>query len=131
MRFLKIAGAAALLSLAGCSSHVVVAKSPPHPAPPHSVRGPVASLGIPPGHYPPPGHCRIWVPGRPPGHQARSAPCYSLGPVPLGAWVLHRPVDDKRIIEVSVYDDVRPETVVSVGYYDVKNGRQLRGNKFK
>lgn len=24
---------------------------------------------IPPGHYPPPGHCRDWYPDRPPGHQ--------------------------------------------------------------
>ena len=24
---------------------------------------------IPAGHLPPPGHCRDWIPGRPPGHQ--------------------------------------------------------------
>jgi hypothetical protein len=37
---------------------------PPHHAPPHHARG-----GIPPGHLPPPGHCRDCIPGVPPGHQ--------------------------------------------------------------
>src|SRR2546422_6675984 len=30
-----------------------------------------ATLGVPPGHLPKPGQCRIWVPGVPPGHQPR------------------------------------------------------------
>ena len=28
-----------------------------------------AQPNIPPGHRPPPGHCRDWIPGVPPGHQ--------------------------------------------------------------
>jgi hypothetical protein len=51
--------------------------------------------------------------------------------VPLGAWVLHRPVDDKKTVEVSVYDEVRPEVVVSVAYYDVRNGNLLEKKKHK
>lgn len=31
--------------------------------------------GIPPGHLPPPGHCRDWIPGRPPGHQPPPYKC--------------------------------------------------------
>jgi hypothetical protein len=85
----------------------------------------VASLKIPPGHYPPPGHCKVWFPGRPPGHQPASVPCSALRDVPLGAWVLHRPVNDKKVVEVSVYDEVRPRIVVSVGMYDVKSGKLL------
>jgi hypothetical protein len=32
--------------------------------PPRHVGG-----GMPPGHRPPPGYCRNWIPGIPPGHQ--------------------------------------------------------------
>ncbi|HEV2125374.1 MAG TPA: hypothetical protein VGW38_21700, partial [Chloroflexota bacterium] len=35
-------------------------------------------LGIPPGHYPPPGECRIWYAGRPPGQQPPPVPCREL-----------------------------------------------------
>ena len=32
-----------------------------------------ARLGIPPGHLPEPGSCRVWVPGRAPGQQKDTA----------------------------------------------------------
>ena len=45
---------------------------------------------VPPGHYPPPGECRIWYPARPPGHQPPPGRCESLvGRVPLGAFLLY------------------------------------------
>lgn len=45
---------------------------------------------VPPGHYPPPGQCRIWYAGRPPGHQPPSGRCESLiGRVPVGAFLLY------------------------------------------
>lgn len=49
------------------------------------------SLGeVPPGHYPPPGECRIWYVNRPPGHQPPPARCGSLvGRVPFGAFLLY------------------------------------------
>jgi Ni/Co efflux regulator RcnB len=31
--------------------------------------------GIPPGHIPPAGQCRVWFDGRPPGHQPRATSC--------------------------------------------------------
>ena len=41
---------------------------------------------IPPGHYPPPGACRIWRPGVPPGQQDPPGACSDLEPlVPSGA----------------------------------------------
>lgn len=120
---------AALLAMTACSGRILVAKNAPPSAPPHSVHGPVhapaKSLGIPPGHYPPPGYCRVWVPGRPPGHQARAVPCGSLGDVPLGAWVLHRSSHSKKVLEVAAYDDVKPKVVVSVSYYDAKTGVRI------
>lgn len=48
------------------------------------------ALRVPPGHYPPPGQCRIWYSGRPPGHQPPPGRCDSLvGRVPRGAFLLY------------------------------------------
>jgi hypothetical protein len=45
---------------------------------------------IPPGHYPPPGECRVWYPDRPPGHQPPPGPCHVLQyQVPPGAVLVH------------------------------------------
>jgi hypothetical protein len=33
------------------------------------------AAGVPPGHMPPPGMCRIWIDGVPPGHQPRATDC--------------------------------------------------------
>ncbi len=45
-------------------------------------------LFVPPGHYPPAGQCRVWIHDRPPGQQARAAPCNALGAIPPGAFIL-------------------------------------------
>lgn len=48
------------------------------------------TLFVPPGQYPPAGQCRIWIYDRPPGQQARPAPCIALGPIPAGAFILFK-----------------------------------------
>jgi len=66
---------------AGCAAHgqVVV-------APPVAVVAPAPAVDIPKGHYPPPGSCRIWVPGVPPGQQSPPGSCAELSRrVPPGA----------------------------------------------
>lgn len=45
-------------------------------------------LFVPPGQYPPTGQCRVWIPDRPPGQQARPAACNALGDIPPGAFIL-------------------------------------------
>ena len=71
------------LLLTACSSGRVVVTSDGKADSPreiHTVKGPVASLGIPPGHYPPPGQCRVWLPGTPPGHQPAPVRLQHLDP---------------------------------------------------
>ncbi|MEL6324967.1 MAG: hypothetical protein AAFQ84_12135 [Pseudomonadota bacterium] len=46
----------------------------------HSARG---IYDIPPGHYPPPGECRVWFPDRPAGQQPPPGSCNVR--VPRGA----------------------------------------------
>ena len=42
------------------------------------------SLDVPKGHYPPPGECRMWHPGRPAGQQPPPVPCHRLEGRALG-----------------------------------------------
>src|SRR5690554_4710504 len=48
------------------------------------------SFGVPPGHFPPPGACRIWHPNRPPGQQPPPGACHELERrVPAGAYLVY------------------------------------------
>ncbi|HEX7091957.1 MAG TPA: hypothetical protein VF192_17705 [Longimicrobiales bacterium] len=66
------------LVLAGCSRHVVVARPAPDAIVVNGSRAAPRSVRVPPGHYPPPGQCRLWYAGRPPGHQPPPVPCERL-----------------------------------------------------
>jgi hypothetical protein len=85
------------------------------------------TLGIPPGHLPPPGKCRLWYPDRPPGHQPPPASCGRLRyHAPAGTWLIHRPTDEPHYVDVSVYDAYRPGIVITIGLFDVDTGAFLR-----
>lgn len=77
--------AVSLLALGFSACAVVVAEDGRWPGP--VIVGPRA-LDIPPGHYPPPGHCRVWYAGRPPGQQPPPVQCDRVSVVP-GAFVLY------------------------------------------
>jgi|SRR5882724_430676 len=85
------------------------------------------TLGIPPGHLPPPGTCRLWYPDRPPGHQPPPERCGRLrAHAPAGAWLIHRPTDASTYVDVSVYDAYRPGLVITIGIFDVDTGAFIR-----
>ena len=116
----------AIFAATACSSFS--ATQPQQPAP--AVRsGPsiAATLGIPPGHLPPPGQCRIWVPGEAPGHQQRARSCAHIERIaPAGGWILYRPSEDRKVVHVRVVDESRPGVVVHLRVYDVKRGTLIR-----
>ena len=129
MRMIAINLLAASLLATSCSGFIAVEKRPPdRPVVSHEPRPAYhALLAIPPGHLPPPGHCRIWIPGRPPGHQSPPGRCSILqAEVPMGAWLLYRPSHDRKHVEVSVYNVERPLLVVSVRLYEASTGRYVR-----
>ncbi len=109
--------------LVACSQTVLVTPDPSSSSRPSTA----ATLGIPPGHLPPPGQCRIWIPGTPPGHQAPAGDCASLARrVPLDGWLVYRPSKNKKEVKVSVYDPRRSGVVVVIRFFDSKSGQLLR-----
>ncbi len=87
---------------------------------PEQDRGPstAATLGIPPGHLPRPGECRIWIPGAPPGQQPRprSRPCDGiLADAPAGSRVVYRPSRNRKYVHVRVIDEQRAGSLCGSG----------------
>jgi len=122
----SLAPALAVFAAAACSS--VHLHQPSEPAP-ETRRAPstAATLGIPPGHLPPPGQCRVWMPGQPPGHQPRARSCDGIDrTAPAGSWVVYRPSKDKKVVQVRVIDERRPGVVVHLRVYDAERGTLLR-----
>jgi hypothetical protein len=86
-----------------------------------------ARLGIPKGHYPPPGECRVWYPDRSAGHQPPPGPCHRLRTeVPPGAWLIRHPDDDPEHVHVVVYDNRRPGTIFVTGEFKIATGVFVR-----
>ncbi len=90
------------------------------------------TLGIPPGHLPPPGRCRLWLPNRPPGHQPAARSCNNiLVRAPAGSMVVYRPSKDKKVVRVRYVDTSRSGVVVAIRVFDVKTGAFLRAEKIE
>lgn len=113
-----------LLVAGACAARTVVVSPEPQVAAGPST---AATLGIPPGHLPPPGRCRIWIPGRPPGRQARPRACDGILRVaPAGAWILYRPDRDRRVVHVRYVDERRVGVVIRVRVFEAESGRHVR-----
>jgi len=122
-----LATALALLGATGCSSISSTTSSRPAPAV-HRAPAGAAVAHIPPGHFPRPGACRIWLPGEAPGHQPGQRSCAGIeGVAPAGSWILQRPAGDKRkVVYVRVIDERRSGVVVRRGLYDARRGTVVR-----
>ena len=87
-----------------------------------------AKFGIPPGHLPPPGQCKVWMPGEPPGKQKKkyeSGACESVSrDVPAGGWLVYRPGEDKKEVVVREYGSERQ--ITSVRVFDIATGTLRR-----
>jgi hypothetical protein len=79
MKF-AVAGMLSSLLVAGCATGGVgTTRQPAGDVVIVGDRGPLArAIEIPPGHYPPPGECRVWYAGRPPGQQPPPVRCDGL-----------------------------------------------------
>ena len=87
-----------------------------------------ARFGVPPGHLPPVGQCRVWMPGEPPGQQKKKYPvgqCSILRQsIPAGGWLIYRPTDSKR--EIRVWEYGSGLEVLAERVYDSVTGELLR-----
>ena len=131
----SVAACLALLAASACSSNIEMASSRPEPAPRRSRaateapgnRSTASTLGIPPGHLPPMGQCRVWLPGTPPGRQARARSCQGIERnAPAGSWILYRPTADRKVVHVRAISSERAGRVVRIRVYDVERGVYLR-----
>src|SRR3990170_6585312 len=121
-----VAAAMAVLAATACK---LVSSPPPAQPEPAPRRSPstAATLGIPPGHLPSPGMCRVWVPGKAPGHQTKPRSCSGIErSAPAGSWIVERPGRDKKVVHVRVVDERRPGVVVRLRVYEIRDGKLVR-----
>lgn len=120
MRTLAPVTAVVGLALAGACARTVVVTPEPGPGRASSVH----VLGVPPGHLPRPGMCRVWIPEVPPGRQARARPCAGiLAAAPAGSWILYRPSRDRRLVHVRLVHRERAGVLVTVRLFEASSGR--------
>ncbi len=120
--------AAAGLAVAACTRRVVVVETRPSVGAANPSTA--VTLGVPPGHLPPPGLCRVWIPGRPPGRQARARSCDGiLAEAPAGAWILYRPGADRRVVHVRYMDERHTGIVLRIRVFDAESGVFIRDER--
>jgi hypothetical protein len=87
-------------------------------------------LSIDARHFPPPGQCRVWVPGLPVGRQAKAASCNgTAATAPAGAWILRRAANQPNVVLVDYVDDARAGVVVRTSSYDAATGTLLQAQQ--
>ncbi len=127
MRIPPITAGLGLVAVLACTHTVVVQPEPRAEA--RAAPGRAEHLGIPPGHLPRPGECRVWIPGTPPGRQPRpkSRPCQGIEDVaPAGSWIVYRPGEERRYVYVRVVDERRSGVVIRVRVFDAESGEFVR-----
>jgi hypothetical protein len=83
-------------------------------------------LRITPNELPAPGECRLWRPGRPVREQPRAGACTQIEPTaPPESWILYRPSQDPRLVQVRIVDPDQAGLVTEVRVYDAARGTYL------
>jgi hypothetical protein len=127
-------------ALIGCSGKSIYQPERAEPAPRKST---AATLGIPPGHLPAAGQCRVWMPGKAPGKQARPRGCADIeASAPPGSWIVYGPVagesgkgkgkakgHDKKLVRVRVVDERRAGVIVWIRMFDAASGALVSEEK--
>jgi hypothetical protein len=128
-RDLRLLPITALVAACATNTHVATTPMPDREA--GAVRtatttgSAAVTLGIPPGHLPPPGRCRLWLPDTPPGHQPAARPCNGIDVrAPVGSMIVYRP--DASIVRVRYVDAQHPGVVIAVRVFDAATGAFLR-----
>lgn len=119
------AAVATVLVVAACSKTVIATPAPEAQRAPSTA----ATLGIPPGHLPAPGECRVWIPGTPPGRQPGppSRDCAGIArTAPAGSWIVYRPSRDRKHVHVRVLDERRAGVVIRIRVFEVETGKFVR-----
>lgn len=134
---------AGLCALTACSSTTKTVVVEPSPQQRSSASGSASSsansgpstaatLGVPPGHLPKAGECRVWIPGTPPGQQPgpKSRSCTTIASAaPAGSWVIFRPTDNKKLVHVREVDARRAGQVVRIRVFDIDSHQLVREEK--
>ena len=124
MRLRPIGLGITVLALSGCGSHQITIEPEPgvydtgrtssstdvptgaKAATSNPNASTAARLGIPPGHLPDPGECRVWIPSESPGKQKKNAQgdcSWVASQVPPGGWLVWRPGTDRKEVVVREY----------------------------
>ena len=89
-------------------------------------------LRIPAAQLPAAGQCRLWKPNRPVREQAAAGPCSQVEPTaPPESWVLYRPRQDPRLVDVRIVDPDQAGLVTQVRVYDAERGTYLGSRQAK
>jgi len=89
-------------------------------------------LRIPAAQLPAAGQCRLWKPNRPVREQAAAGPCSEIEPTaPPESWVLYRPRQDPRLVDVRIIDPDQAGLVTQVRVYDAERGTYLGSRQAK
>jgi len=114
--------------IGSCSSLGLVIQSgghgtpPPPPSLPPSHHPSYQSLGVEPGHLPPPGSCKVWQPNKPAGQQAPPASCDKvMRAAKAGEWVLFRNKLEPEILTVRKIYGLHPLEFEETQYVINKN----------
>jgi hypothetical protein len=93
--------------------------------------------GVPPGHLPPPGTCRVWIAGVPPGHQPRPTSCAAArwdrrqdGRIIYGSAYPMRQRDDYYSVRQRLeIDRQRREIDRQHRLWELRNAREIRSQQ--